>query len=86
MPIPDVVKEKHDTNKNQLVSLNHNQLREISASIVPDVRNMSMKKAMRILKKHGLRTNIQGSGIVFWQSPVPGTNTVHGAFCTIGLH
>ena len=80
------VKEKHDTNKNQLVSLYHNQFREISASIVPDVRNMSMKKAMRILKKHGLRTNIQGSGIVFWQSPVPGTNTEHGAFCTIGLH
>ena len=86
MLISDVVKEKYDTNNNQLIPLSHNRFKEISASIVPDVRNMSMKKAMRILKKHGLRTNIQGSGIVFWQSPVPGTNTEHGAFCTIGLH
>ena len=76
----------HKTNNNQLIPLSHNRFKEISASIVPDVRNMSLKKAMRILNNHGLRTNIQGSGIVSWQSPVPGTNTEHGAFCTIGLH
>ena len=88
MLMADLTKEKHDINNNQLIPLVHNRfkVKEISASIVPDVRNMSLKKAMRILNNHGLRTNIQGSGIVFWQSPVPGTNTEHGAFCTIGLH
>lgn len=61
-------------------------VKENSSSItVPDVRGMSLRKAITVIRKSGLRTKLSGSGKVFWQSPGPGTILKSGAICTIGL-
>ncbi len=56
-----------------------------STVTVPDVRGMSLRKAITVIRKSGLRTKLNGSGKVYWQSPVPGTILKNGAICTIGL-
>lgn len=56
-----------------------------NTAAVPDVRGMSLRKAITVLRKAGLRTKLSGSGKVYWQSPAPGTILKNGAICTIGL-
>ena len=46
---------------------------------------VSLLKAMNTLRKNKLRTKINGSGKVIWQSPKPGTKTTAGSICSIGL-
>ena len=67
------------------VPLGKNQIVRTDKIIIPDVRNMSLLKAMNTLKKNGLRTKINGSGKVIWQSPKPGTKITAGSICSIGL-
>ena len=56
-----------------------------SKLIVPDVKGMSLKKAIRILQRSGLEIEFAGSGRVVWQTPNPGTQYQAGAICSIGL-
>ena len=67
------------------VPLGKNQIVRTDKIIIPDVRNMSLLKAMNTLQKNGLRTKINGSGKVIWQSPKPGTKITAGSICSIGL-
>ena len=67
------------------VPLGKNQIVRTDKIIIPDVRNMSLLKAMNTLKIYGLRTKINGSGKVIWQSPKPGTKITAGSICSIGL-
>ena len=53
--------------------------------IVPDVRQMSLLKAGRVLKESGFTYSVHGSGIVYWQSPKPNINKTCGSTCVIGL-
>ena len=54
-------------------------------TFVPEVRGMSILKAKQVLLKAGLRVQFSGSGRVVWQSPPPGTKSMPGSLCTIGL-
>lgn len=52
---------------------------------VPNVRGMSLKKAINTLHTSGLESKFAGSGTVVWQSPKPGTISKIGTICSIGL-
>lgn len=56
-----------------------------SKAIVPNVKGMSLKKAILTLRKSGLESKFIGSGRVVWQSPNPGSVSEAGAVCSIGL-
>ena len=45
---------------------------------IPDVRGMGAKDAVYVMKKRGIRVNIQGAGTVKSQSIVPGTEVTKG--------
>ncbi|MEE9189566.1 MAG: penicillin-binding protein [Candidatus Neomarinimicrobiota bacterium] len=53
--------------------------------LVPEVRGMSLKKAITTLKQAGLNVKFQGSGRVVWQSPGPGKSVNKNSQCIIGL-
>ena len=52
---------------------------------MPEVRGFSMRKVMTSIREADLKLKIQGSGIVFWQSPKPGTVVHKGTTCIVGL-
>ncbi len=54
--------------------------------IVPDVRRMSLLKAVRELKASGLDYSFNGSGIVSWQSPKPNKIISCGTTCILELN
>ena len=54
-------------------------------TVVPDVKGMSLKKALYSINKSGLESIFSGSGTVVWQSPNPGTVSTIGTVCSIGL-
>jgi beta-lactam-binding protein with PASTA domain len=53
--------------------------------VIPNVRGMSLKKAINTLQNSGLESKFAGSGTVVWQSPKPGTVSMIGTICSIGL-
>ncbi|MFH1853642.1 MAG: penicillin-binding protein [Candidatus Neomarinimicrobiota bacterium] len=53
--------------------------------IIPDIRGMSLKKALQTLHQAGLKPQFQGSGTVTWQSPRPGLSVPENTTCRIGL-
>ena len=53
--------------------------------VIPNVRGMSLKKAITTLYNSGLESKFAGSGTVVWQSPKPGTVSTSGTICSIGL-
>ena len=52
---------------------------------VPELRGLSMRKAMIALNNRGILSDMSGSGKVIWQSPKPGTLVKTGTICRIGL-
>jgi len=54
-------------------------------TVVPNVKGMSLKKALYSINKSGLESIFSGSGTVVWQSPNPGTVSTIGTVCSIGL-
>ncbi len=52
---------------------------------IPDIRGMSLKKALQVISGAGLKPKFQGSGTVAWQSPKPGTIVKPNSVCIIGL-
>jgi cell division protein FtsI (penicillin-binding protein 3) len=53
--------------------------------VVPSVKGMSLRKAIRVLQRTGLESKFAGSGRVVWQSPNPGAVVKTGEICSIGL-
>jgi len=45
----------------------------VSGQGVPDVRNVSLRSALKTLRSHGLTARFQGSGVVTRQDPPPGS-------------
>ena len=62
-----------------------NQPKNKTKTVIPNVRGMSLKKAINILHSSGLESKFVGSGTVVWQSPKPGTVSLTGTICSIGL-
>ncbi len=52
---------------------------------VPDICGMSLKKALMMIASAGLKPKFEGSGVVAWQSPRPGTVVQPNSVCIIGL-
>ena len=52
---------------------------------VPELRGLSMRRAMIALNNKGILSDMSGSGKVIWQSPKPGTLVKTGTICRIGL-
>lgn len=55
-------------------------------SVVPDLRGMSVRDALRTLARFGLHARIEGSGVVVEQAPAAGTPLERGITCTLILH
>ena len=53
---------------------------------VPDLKGLSLRKAMLTLNKRKLKFNINGSGKVIWQSPKPGSLVSIGSTISMGLN
>ena len=67
------------------VFFNHPLRIENKECIVPDVRQMSLLKAVRKIKESGFTHTVRGSGIVNWQAPNPNLIQPCCATCLIGL-
>lgn len=53
--------------------------------LMPDVRGLGARKALRIVARLGLTARLRGDGIVVTQSPEPGTPVERGAACELRL-
>lgn len=56
------------------------------AAVVPDVRGLGARDALRTLARLGLTARMQGAGIVIEQTPEPGEAFEPGAVCALVLH
>ncbi|MAL65036.1 MAG: hypothetical protein CMF94_02925 [Candidatus Marinimicrobia bacterium] len=78
-------KPVRDDKKNNLVALSTKT--KISNKVkVPELRGLSMRKAMSTLRDQGIESHMNGSGKVAWQSPKPGTYVEIGTICKVGLN
>jgi cell division protein FtsI (penicillin-binding protein 3) len=55
------------------------------ASLVPDLRGMSARDALRTLAKLGMGARLRGKGLVVEQTPAAGTPLDRGVTCTLVL-
>ncbi|MEE8479017.1 MAG: penicillin-binding protein [Candidatus Neomarinimicrobiota bacterium] len=72
-------------NEPKSVSISKKQQENKTKIVVPNVRGMSLKKAINTLHNSGFESKFAGSGIVVWQSPKPGAVLTIGTICSIGL-
>jgi membrane peptidoglycan carboxypeptidase len=56
-----------------------------SASLVPDLRGLSARDALRMLAALGMTARIQGTGVVIEQQPAPGSPIERGTHATLRL-
>ena len=84
------IKEKSEFAKSviddeDLINLsNHGILR--NKMKVPELRGLSLRKAIFTLNKSKLKFNVDGSGKVIWQSPKPGSLVSKGSTISMGLN
>ena len=52
---------------------------------IPELRGLSMRKAMISLNEKGIQFRMNGSGKVAWQSPIPGSFVTRETICEVGL-
>ena len=53
--------------------------------LMPDLRGLSAREAMRSLSRIGMTARLSGDGLVIEQSPAPGDALVRGEACTLKL-
>ena len=59
---------------------------ELASLKVPELRGLSLRKAIFTLNKSKLKFNADGSGKVIWQSPEPGRLVSKGSTISMGLN
>ena len=79
------IKPKSKNAENFVVALSANKKFGNNVKI-PELRGLSMRKAMDTLSKRGIVFDISGSGKVIWQHPKPGTPVKAGTICKVGLN
>ena len=52
---------------------------------MPELRGLSIRKALHTLEEHDLKFRLKGNGKITWQNPSPGTIVQKGTVCTVGL-
>ena len=55
------------------------------SGLVPDLRGMSARDAVRTLAQLGLASRLRGKGVVVDQTPAPGSALERGITCTLVL-
>ena len=53
--------------------------------LMPDLRGLSAREALRLVSRIGLTTRMTGDGFVVEQSPQPGAALVRGDNCSLQL-
>jgi beta-lactam-binding protein with PASTA domain len=53
--------------------------------LMPDLRGLSAREALRLLSRIGLTARMTGDGFVLEQAPLPGAALVRGEACTLRL-
>ena len=53
--------------------------------LMPDLRGLSLREAALVAARHGLSVEIHGQGVVFGQTPLPGTPLEPGMTCSLDL-
>ena len=53
--------------------------------LMPDLRGLSGREALRLLSQIGMTARLSGDGFVVDQSPTPGSSLVRGDACTLKL-
>ncbi len=75
-----------DSNKKEDLLLELSVKANFSEKVkIPELRGLSMRKAMMTLNNKGILSEMSGSGKVIWQSPTPGTLVKTGTICRVGL-
>jgi len=54
-----------------------------SAMVMPDLRGLSMGRAVDVMGRHSVKLNLVGSGVARQQTPAPGQLLVPGTECTV---
>jgi len=55
------------------------------SGLMPDLRGLSARDALRSLARIGMSARLSGDGFVVEQSPVPGSALLRGEACTLKL-
>lgn len=53
------------------------------AAVMPDLRTLNVRDALVVISKIGIKSVVNGSGVVIRQSIIPGTKIKPGSVCTI---
>jgi cell division protein FtsI/penicillin-binding protein 2 len=89
-PLPPVLVARNDENTIGLKPARAAAVLEPSVQVprdglMPDLRGLSGREALRIAAQVGLATQLKGSGIVVDQAPAPGATVDRGVTCQITL-
>jgi cell division protein FtsI (penicillin-binding protein 3) len=50
---------------------------------MPDLRGLSLRKVLEVLKGYEIELKVEGSGKAVQQKPLPGTLLTQGALCQV---
>lgn len=82
--VPDIINQTAANNKANVTT---DKTKDISFSsdnsVMPDLSNYSLKDALIVIKKLGLKLQIEGSGLVISQSITPGEKIRKGLVCRL---
>ena len=53
--------------------------------LVPDLRGLSAREALRLLSRIGMTARLSGDGFVIDQNPAPGSALIRGESCALTL-
>jgi cell division protein FtsI (penicillin-binding protein 3) len=56
------------------------------SGVMPDLRGLSAREAIRVLSQIGMTARMSGDGFVIAQSPDPGASLVRGDLCALRLN
>jgi hypothetical protein len=51
--------------------------------VMPDLKGMTMRRAMKVLTKSGVHCRVKGTGLAVSQDPPPGTPLEPETFCVV---
>lgn len=90
-PLPEIKNENTASATNNKMNVvpvvnkikTYNPSENIQQGVMPDLSNYPVKEAIQILGRLGLKSQIDGSGIVSSQSIIPGERIKKGALCKL---
>lgn len=92
-PAPPVLVARHDEGRGITVSGPIAPLAIVPATgpssagqvVLPELRGLSLREALRVLARLGITPRVSGEGVVIEQDPLPGTALESGGACRLAL-